>query len=56
VVNYAHLVVAPPYQRRGIGTSIMRLRMSRYEGLYQQSILADQHSIAFYASLGFVRA
>jgi hypothetical protein len=23
---------------------------------YQKSILADQHSIAFYASLGFVRA
>jgi GNAT superfamily N-acetyltransferase len=56
VVNYAHLVVAPPYQRRGIGTSIMRLLMSRYEGFHQQTILAAEHSIAFYASLGFVRA
>jgi GNAT superfamily N-acetyltransferase len=56
VVNYAHLVVAPSHQRRGIGTFIMRALMSRYEGFHQQTILADQHSIPFYASLGFVRA
>jgi predicted N-acetyltransferase YhbS len=49
-------VVAPPYQRRGIGTSIMRLLMSRYEGFHQQTILADLHSIGFYASIGFTRA
>ena len=56
VVNFAHLVVAPSHQRRGIGTAIMRLLMSRYEGFHQQTVLADQYSIAFYASLGFVRA
>ena len=56
VVNYAHLVVSPAYQRRGIGTSIMRALMSRYGGFHQQTILADEHSIPFYASLGFVRA
>ena len=56
VVNYAHLVVAPAYQRRGIGTAIMRLLMSRYDGFHQQTLLADQHSSAFYASIGFVAA
>ena len=56
VVNYPHLVVAPTYQRRGIGTSIMRLLMTRYEAFHQQTILADRHAIAFYATLGFVRA
>jgi len=56
VVNYAHLVVTPAYQRRGIGTAIMRELMARYEGFHQQTILADQDSIAFYFRLGFVRA
>jgi predicted N-acetyltransferase YhbS len=56
VVSYAHLVVAPDYQRRGVGTSIMRTLMSRYREFHLQSVIADEHSIPFYASLGFVRA
>jgi len=30
--------------------------MSRYETFHLQSVIADQHSVPFYASLGFVRA
>jgi GNAT superfamily N-acetyltransferase len=56
VVHYPHLVVAPAYQGRGVGSSIMRLLMSRYAHLHQQSLLADSASVAFYARFGFRRA
>jgi GNAT superfamily N-acetyltransferase len=56
VVYYPHLVVHPSHQRRGIGERIMRQLMSHYDGFHQHSIIADEHSVAFYQRLGFVRA
>src|SRR6266566_4123486 len=38
VVYYPHLIVLPEYQRRGIGTEIMRRLMARYQGFHQHMI------------------
>src|SRR5205823_1230952 len=35
VVYYPHLLVVPQYQRRGIGTEIMRRLMARYRDFHQ---------------------
>jgi len=56
VVYFPHLVVHPGYQRRGIGTALMRMLMSRYRGFHQQTLFADGRTIAFYERLGFTRA
>jgi len=53
VVYYPHLVVAPAYQRRGIGSALMRRLMSQYRAFHQQTLIADGHSVAFYQKLGF---
>jgi len=56
VVYFPHLVVHAAYQRRGIGTALMRMLMSRYQGFHQQALLADGRAIAFYKRMGFARA
>ena len=40
VVYYPHLLVLPDYQRKGIGTQIMKMLICRYEGFHQQVLLA----------------
>src|ERR1041385_803389 len=56
VVYYSHLLVYPAYQRRGIGTEIMRRLMARYEGFHQHIVVADGRALDFYRRCGFKRA
>jgi len=56
VVYYPHLLVAPEYQGRGIGSQLMTRLMSKYEGFHQQILVADGRAIEFYKKCGFVRA
>ena len=56
VVYYPHLLVLPEYQRRGIGTEIMRRLVARYPGFHQHMIVADGRALDFYRKCGFERA
>ncbi len=56
VVYYPHLLVQPDYQRRGIGTRLMRMLMGRYEAFHQHLLVADDRAIEFYRKCGFERA
>lgn len=50
------IVVHPDYQRRGIGTALMREILRRYPAVYQTELATDntEKTVAFYRSLGFV--
>jgi GNAT superfamily N-acetyltransferase len=56
VVYYPHLLVLPDYQRRGIGTELMRRLMARYQGFHQHMLVADGRALDFYRKCGFERA
>ena len=56
VVYYPHLLVLPEYQRRGIGTELMRQLLARYTGFHQHVLLADGRAPGFYRKCGFQRA
>lgn len=56
VVYYSHLLVLPEYQRRGIGTKLMRLLMERYQDFHQHVLIADDRAVGFYQKCGFQRA
>jgi GNAT superfamily N-acetyltransferase len=56
VVYYPHLLVLPEYQRRGIGTELMRRLMARYHGFHQHMLVADGRALDFYRKCGFERA
>ena len=56
VVYYPHLLVLPEYRGRGIGTRLMHMLMSRYDGFHQHALLADGRAIQFYRKWGFERA
>jgi GNAT superfamily N-acetyltransferase len=53
VVYYSHLLVLPPYQRRGIGRRLMRMLMARYEGFHQHVLIADGRAIDFLSQVRF---
>ncbi len=56
VVYFPHLLVHPACQGQGIGRQMMQALQARYAGFHQQMLTADGRAIAFYESLGFVRA
>ena len=56
VVYFPHLLVHPDFQHRGIGSQMMLALLQRYAGFHQKVLTADGKAIAFYQSLGFVRA
>jgi GNAT superfamily N-acetyltransferase len=56
VVYYSHLLVDPRYQRRGIGTELMRRLVARYWGFHQHILVADGGALGFYRKCGFERA
>ena len=49
------ILVCPQYQRRGIGTALMKALLEQYRHVYQIELATDntQKTIAFYKSLGF---
>lgn len=56
VVYYPHLLVLPDYQGRGIGQSLMKMLMQKYQDFHQQILVADAQAVQFYQRCGFVRA
>ena len=56
VVYYPHMLVHPAFQGQGIGRQMMAALLEKYAGFHQQMLTADGRAIAFYQSLGFVRA
>ena len=49
------ILVYPDYQRKGIGTALMKTMLDRYAHVYQTELATDntEKTIAFYKSLGF---
>jgi len=57
IVYVQDLLVRPAYQRRGIGTLLLRTVLERFADVYQLVLLTDDtpKTVAFYKSLGFTR-
>lgn len=55
IVFIQDLIVLPEYQRRGIGTKLLREMTERYKTAYQIELLTDstEKSKSFYRSAGF---
>lgn len=58
VVFIQDILVYPEYQRRGIGTRLLRGIMERFSDVYQMELMTDNtaKTISFYQSVGFVKA
>ena len=58
VVFVQDILVFPEYQRKGIGTKLLREVMERFSDVYQLELMTDNapETIAFYQSVGFVKA
>ena len=54
IVLMQDLLVFPQYQRRGIGTALMRAVMERFADVRQLQLMTDdtEKTLAFYRSLG----
>lgn len=54
VVLVQDLLVCPQYQRRGVGTALMRALMAHFAGVRQLQLVTDEteRTTAFYRSLG----
>lgn len=52
------IIVLPEFQRKGIGTDLLRAIIRRYPDVYQTELMTDNtdKTIAFYKSLGFTPA
>ena len=55
IVFIQDIMVYPEYQRRGIGTELMRALLRKYENVYQIELATDdtEKTKAFYKSMGF---
>ena len=58
VVFIQDILVYPEYQRKGIGTRLLREVMDRYSSVYQMELMTDNtaKTVSFYQSVGFVKA
>ena len=58
IVFIQDIIVLPEYQRRGIGTKLLRAMTDRYSTAYQTELLTDntKKTKAFYKSAGFTPA
>lgn len=58
VVFIQDILVFPEYQRKGIGTQLLREIMGRFPDVYQMELMTDNtaKTVSFYRSAGFVRA
>ncbi len=50
------IIVLPEYQRKGIGTALMKALLEIYNDVYQMELMTDntEKTISFYKSLGFL--
>ena len=55
IVFIQDIVVLPEYQRKGIGTKLLKAVMDKYSDVYQMELLTDntEKTKAFYRSVGF---
>ena len=58
IVFVQDILVFPEYQRKGIGTQLLREVIERFSTAYQVMLMTDNtpKTISFYQSLGFVKA
>lgn len=57
IVFIQDILVFPEYQRKGIGTRLIREVMERFSEVYQMHLMTDDtpKTISFYQSVGFVK-
>ena len=55
IVFVQDIIVLPEYQRKGIGTKLLKTLMDKYKDVYQMELLTDntEKTKAFYRSVGF---
>ena len=55
IVFIQDIIISASWQRRGIGTRLMKTLLERYKGVYQIQLLTDdtEKTRAFYRALGF---
>lgn len=55
IVFVQDIIVLPEYQRKGIGTKMMKAIIDKYHGVYQMELLTDntEKTKEFYHSVGF---
>lgn len=55
IVFVQDIIVLPEYQRKGIGTKLLKTLMEKYRDVYQMELLTDntERTKAFYRSVGF---
>lgn len=58
IVFVQDIIVLPGYQRKGIGTKLLKTLMDKYKDVYQMELLTDntEKTKAFYRSVGFTAA
>ena len=57
IVYVQDILVSPPYQRRGIGSALLRQLLARYAAVYQLVLMTDDtpRTAAFYRAMGLSR-
>lgn len=55
IVFVQDIIILPEYQRKGIGTKLLKAVMDKYSDVYQMKLLTDntEKTKAFYRSVGF---
>lgn len=55
IVFVQDIIVLPEYQRKGIGTKLLKTVVEKYKNVYQMELLTDntEKTKAFYRSVGF---
>ena len=55
IVFIQDIIIQPEYQRKGIGTKLLKAVMDKYSDVYQMELLTDntEKTKAFYRSVGF---
>ena len=55
IVFVQDIIVLPEYQRKGVGTKLMKAVVEKYKDVYQMELLTDntEKTNAFYRSVGF---
>lgn len=58
VVFIQDILVLPDFQRKGIGTALLKGVMDRFSSVYQMELMTDNDpkNVAFYHSVGFTKA